>query len=237
MIDLRHSPGRRAAACKHFAAAMALASAAWAAPAHALVCAGATGYDCNLTFAQSGSIAITLLSEAGGFDHLLDLATPSSPSFSSVFAASSDPSTTTVAGRAVSAIGSTFNVATAYAAGEELVFRLSGIGTDRIGGIDPGDIGQVLAQVFTGSAAGTSTGVAGGGSFLSFVEGLGTNLITVRMADLFKADVYDPLNSGDFRNMEFSIALTPAIPEPQTYALMLAGLAALGVAARRRKAG
>lgn len=212
-----------------------LAVGSFVTPAHAVVCVGTSGYDCNIGFAQSGTLSITLLSDAGGFDHLLDVFSASNPSFASVFAASSDPATTTVAGLPVASVGSTLTLAGLYTAGEELVFRLSGIGTSRIGGIDPGEIGQVLAQVFTGSAAPGSTGTAGGGSYLSFVEGLGSNQLTVRMSDLFRADLYDPANSGDFRNMEFSIALTPAIPEPESYALMLAGLGVLGFIARRRK--
>ena len=37
-------------------------------------------------------------------------------------------------------------------------------------------------------------------------------------------------------NAVFDVSATPAVPEPETYALMLAGLAALGFVARRRKA-
>lgn len=33
------------------------------------------------------------------------------------------------------------------------------------------------------------------------------------------------------------LAVTPSVPEPETYALMLAGIAALGLRARRRKVG
>ena len=52
--------------------------------------------------------------------------------------------------------------------------------------------------------------------------------------------LFDPQSSGEVRILEdnFNVTLTPsvaAVPEPETYALMLAGLSALSFMSRRRK--
>jgi hypothetical protein len=47
--------------------------------------------------------------------------------------------------------------------------------------------------------------------------------------------VYDLANFGQTRISELFPTFAPAVPEPETYGMMLAGLAAIGLAARRRR--
>ena len=81
------------------------------------------------------------------------------------------------------------------------------------------------------AAFGTLVGQIGAGDFFA----IGTAFNGVASATGTLKLFYWDSNSGD--NTEFVTAsvMTTAVPEPETYALMLAGLAAVGWAARRRR--
>ncbi len=66
----------------------------------------------------------------------------------------------------------------------------------------------------------------------SFAPGqqLTAGLHVIKIEGLSKA------GGGFTGNVQITAGLTPAVPEPQTYALLLAGLGAIGFAARRRAA-
>nr|WP_315849387.1 PEP-CTERM sorting domain-containing protein [uncultured Rhodoferax sp.] len=99
-----------------------------------------------------------------------------------------------------------------------------------------------------GSPMGTSfslASVAGGALKFAFNSNLGWNLfangsksIGVVMANDSKSALLlfnDKGHDGDFDDMVIKVAITTPVPEPETYAMLIAGLAVLGAAARRRK--
>jgi hypothetical protein len=190
----------------------------------AATCASGEGPDCSLSFAESGTVRISFIGSNGGFDHRFFLDGAATPLFQG---ASGDPGTWTLA---PSAPGSFVDIA--YTGGTELVFRLDGIGTTRIGGIDPQAVGTLATSVFTGSRTGDSIGVdLGGGPHLSYVRGVGTSTLNVAMSDLFGEAA---ANAASIGNFEFQLALAP-VPEPHEWAMMIAGLGLVGWATRRRR--
>ena len=119
------------------------------------------------------------------------------------------------------------------------------------------------ALTFAGSSTDASngpftsspTGNAGTLTFDSAIDG--AFVLALKAGDAFSLFYYDgsgaPISSIDFTTLGVSVnvrgignglshatlyegAPVPSIPEPETYALMLAGLGAMGFVARRRKA-
>lgn len=176
-------------------------------------------YDCAIRFDQSGTVELTVLTDVGGFDHQLAL--------------DAGGSMGPLGGYGINMQGAqaTFTVQ----AGTELIFALAGFLTDRIGGIGEDEFGSLAAVVYTGSAVGASTGVVPApNGFMSYVEGLGTDTVTVHMSDLFaETSPYAP--GTTFNQVAFSLQLTPAaVPEASTWALFGVGLLSLLAASRRR---
>ena len=108
----------------------------------------------------------------------------------------------------------------------------------------------LTSQDITGSSGGITSGT------LTFAAQSSPFVLALKAGDAFSLDEFsaggvssidfDTLGVGFFsgpRNSQFGQGLshatpcgsTPAVPEPQTYALMLAGLGAMGFIARRRK--
>lgn len=188
--------------------------------------AGTACYDCEISFAESGMLTIELLESQGGLDHILELAAVQGPVTSPIFVLSSNGSLDVAGFAPVDAVGATRSMS--YVGGTELVFRVTNFESPALG-----TPGTLAGWVFTGSSAGLSSGYSGG-SFFSYVEGRGTNAITVHMEDLFPGPgPYDP-GTDTFHDVSFRISLAP-VPEPETYAMLLAGLGVLGAVARRRR--
>jgi len=204
-----------------FALASTVCAFGWAPPSaqaiQAIEC-----YDCAISFASAGTITVDLLGNGGLFDHVLAVtsgASAPSPIFALVSTQAPYDAGATVAG---SLTPDASSKSFAYSGGNlALTFTLYGY--------DPSQSNVPLATVVsTGLSTGTGI-VYDYGTSLSFAEGLGTNSVTVHMTDLFAGTVRD-----DFKNLEFQVTLAP-VPEPHEWAMMLAGLGAVGVVARRRR--
>ena len=104
--------------------------------------------------------------------------------------------------------------------------RPGGMGTDFL------SITPLLGQVFY-----IGDGKTSGGDFQSFIAPTGATRLFLGIPDGFGFDgppgAYDD-NDGSYR-IRIGVNQIPVIPEPETYALMLAGLALLRVVARRRR--
>lgn len=90
--------------------------------------------------------------------------------------------------------------------------------------------GSVFAQAFdfSGNLLGSTSDTD------NKVFGVSGPVLTFSMAGIHSVIISGDNGTVGFDQLEFG-TLSPAIPEPETYALMLVGLAAIGAAARRRQ--
>ncbi len=107
-----------------------------------------------------------------------------------------------------------------------LDFSPAGIGIDFL------SLSPLLGQVFY-----IGDGKTAGGTFQEFIAPIGATRLFLGIPDGFgfggAPGAYDD-NDGSYR-IRIGVNEVPAIPEPETYALMLAGLAMLRFVARRRR--
>ena len=186
------------------------------------------GFNDPLVFANDGVLSLTLDYSEGGFDHLLEVADtlglPGVPLLALTSLADPSPD---VLGYAPALAGTTVSLGS-VAAGQEIVLRVTNVESFRLG--TPGTLGD---QVFTGSASVLNPSPT---QWYSFVQVLSPNKLRVRIEDLFPIDPQSGATwMGDY-DLQFTLTMTPAVPEPATAALWAAGLIAVGQLARRRRA-
>jgi hypothetical protein len=99
-------------------------------------------------------------------------------------------------------------------------------------GIDFASLTPLLGQIFY-----IGDGKTGGGTFQEFIAPVGATRLFLGIPDGFgfggAPGAYDD-NDGSYQ-IRIGVNQVPAIPEPQTYALMLAGLLMLRAVTRRRR--
>jgi hypothetical protein len=113
------------------------------------------------------------------------------------------------------------------------VSKLSGI-------VPAGPLGFTFGDLFLGASVSNGGGGGGSGLFDSYIvlgTGTGSSFVPYTKGGLY--DLVIGFNDsaqvdGDYDDFVIGLAVTP-VPEPETYALMFAGLAAVGFIVRRRR--
>jgi hypothetical protein len=109
------------------------------------------------------------------------------------------------------------------------------------GSVPAGPLGFTFGDLFMGGTVGNGGGGGGPGLFDSYVV-FGTGTGTAFTPYKGPGNQYDLVIGfndslavdGDYDDFVIGLVVTP-VPEPETYALMFAGLAAVGFIARRRR--
>jgi hypothetical protein len=110
---------------------------------------------------------------------------------------------------------------------------------------DFADAQSVTSYTFTQVSSGTvdsytlfsrsGTNSAGGNALMADILADSTMTLALRETDAGVAATYAGFNNNSYAGPTLSISVT-AVPEPEAYALLLAGLGLVGAAARRRRA-
>lgn len=105
---------------------------------------------------------------------------------------------------------------------------------------DSANISVTLANVYLSDWSVSMIDGHTGETLISFDKPTGTFDVATLGAGSYSLTVYGNAKSTPFGNQgwyEFSITSSPAaaVPEPETYAMLLAGLGIMGVVARRRR--
>lgn len=185
------------------------------------------GLNDPISFTQAGTITLTLNQSTGGFDHILELASVLGPvgtpvmALTDSFAPSAD-----VLGFTPATVGDSV-VLGSFSAGEELVFRLTNVGSTRFG-----DLGVIDSQIFSGSASSNNPVPA---NFFTYVIFNTPTEILVFFEDVFGTPDSDPDPVNTFlSDDDVAFTLSLVIPEPATLGLLISGIALVGLRPSRR---
>jgi hypothetical protein len=95
----------------------------------------------------------------------------------------------------------------------------------------------VVHAAFTTGALAAATNGSWAASVAPISFGAGTSVVSFLVSNTLKAlGTANSLNTISKTLPTLSVVVVPSVPEPETYAMMLAGVAALAFVARRRKA-